>query len=47
MTGKSKDNDEERTIEQPRAEAAPTVSQTPADDEPARPASAPNPTNAS
>ena len=38
---------EERTIEQPRAEAAPTVSQTPADDEPARPASAPNPTNAS
>ena len=47
VTGKSKDNDEERTIEQPRAEAAPTVSQTPADEEPARSASAPNPTNAS
>jgi sec-independent protein translocase protein TatA len=46
VTGKDKD-EEPAGIEQPRADAAPTVSQAAADEEPARPASAANPTNAS
>jgi sec-independent protein translocase protein TatA len=46
VTGKDKD-EERPKIEEPRAESSPTVTPASADEEPARPASAPNPTNAS
>jgi len=46
VTGKDKE-EEHASTEEPRAQAAPTVTPTSADEEPARPASAAGPTNAS